>query len=209
MPNQSGKILLVLALLLLVLGAAVYFFLPGLNQRQLINDTPGDAFPSYNNDKKNNENLNSLKDYSSEDLKISFKYPQKWFIEEKYYFIMITSYATKFSGNQQPTGEQVEIDIHNYNGGCHKTIDENLKDPACGEGGSKIKPNEILSKETEDINGAKFYKYVMKYPSGKEQNFYFLEKGDIVLQIDKSPDPSQFESEFEQLIQSIQFNKNL
>lgn len=197
MSNQSGKIVLVLILVILLLGAGMYFFLPMLTKRESSEQIPGSTEITKSSE--------SLKPYSSEDLKVSFKYPGNWFLNEKDFEIMITSFKTTFGENKQPTETQIKTFINEYGGGCHKTIDENLKDPACGEGGPRVKPNEIISKEVKDLNGSKFYKYLVKYPSGESHRFYFLEKGDRILQIDKIPDPSLFDEEFEAIIKSIKF----
>jgi hypothetical protein len=197
MPNQSGKVVLVLVLVLLILAAAVYFFSPVIKP-----GIPEASLMLYPESSQEPQSKN--KTYQSEDLEISFEYPKDWFVSEKNLDIMVTSYLTVIGDNNQPTEDQLKFFINNFYG-CHETIDENLKDPACGEGGSKVKPNEILSKEVEDLNEAKFYKYLVKYPSGKQVKFYFLEKGDRRLQIDKNPDPSKFEAEFENLINSIKF----
>src|SRR3989338_6695511 len=206
MPNQSGKIVLVLILLLLIAGAGVYFFLPGFKKESPIEQTPNPSITAtYPNSQKAGESSELLKKYSSTDLKISFEFPKDWFVNEKDFDLMVSSFSTKFGANDQTTKDQIKVFVNNFSG-CHKTIDENLKDPACGEGGPKVKPNEILSKKIEDINGVKFYKYLVKTPEGKQQNFYFLEKGDRILQIDKKPDPSMFEKEFKEIIKSIRFN---
>lgn len=205
MPNQSGKVVLVLVLALLILGVIVYFFSPGFKKQpeeQLTTDFPIGSLEEKQATVKPQANK---KQYQSTDLEISFEYPAGWFVNEKNYFLMITSYETKIGRNDQPNDSQVEIALHRP-GGCHETIDENLKDPACGEGGPKVKPNEIVTKEVQDINGAKFYKYLIKYPNGEQTRFYFLEKGDRVLQIDKKPDPSMFEKEFEEIIKSLKFD---
>ena len=192
MHNQSGKIALILIVFFLFFGIVTYFILRPDQESPNIEGLPTKSV--------------SVEEYSSEDLKISLEYPSDWFIDEEYYYVMLTSYPAKLDESQKPTEKQIELGIHNYNGGCHETIDENLKDPACGEGGKDVKLNEILSKEIEEVNGANFYKYLIRYPEGREQRFYFLEKGETILQIDKSPDPSMFEKEFEDLVKSIRFN---
>jgi|SRR3990167_10223954 len=201
MPNQSGKIVLVLILILLLSGTAVYFLLPGFKSQNYTESEPGYSTTTP----VKNETEGGTKDYKSEDLKISFNYPSKWIIDERYLEVLIANFKTSLNSNKEPKKDEIQIIIHRARG-CHKTIDENLKDPACGEGGPSVKPNEILSKETEDIDGIKFHKYLVKYSNGKEQRFYFLEKGDRVLQIDKDPDPSMFEKEFEEIVKSIKFN---
>src|SRR3989338_5928028 len=121
MPNQSGKIVLVLILLLLIAGAGVYFFLPGFKKESIIEQVPNPSITAkYPNSQEAGKSSGLLKKYSSEDLKISFDYPDEWFIDEKYFFILLTSYPTKIGRNEQPKEKQIEIDIHDYNGGCHK-----------------------------------------------------------------------------------------
>lgn len=144
-----------------------------------------------------------LKTYTSKDLKISFKYPKDWNIDDRYQMILITNYATSLNRDDKPSDEQLEILMKSFSG-CHETIEENLKDPACGEGGKSVKKNQILSKETKQINDGTFYKYIVQTPNTK-LTFYLIEKGDRVLQISKQPDPSQFEKEFEDIINSIEF----
>ena len=142
--------------------------------------------------------------YLSKDLKISLSYPKGWFIQEKDFNILLASYETRIGQNSRPNTNQIKIFIDNFSG-CHPTIEENLKDPACGEGGPEIKPNEIISKEMKETSDATFYKYVVKSPSGNQFTFYLLENGDRVIQISKEPDPSQYEKEFEEIINSIKF----
>lgn len=202
MPNQSGKVVLLLILLLLILVVVAPFFLPSFKQQEYIESSP--APPIIYKDSQGSSVLPGIKKYTSSDLKITLEYPDSWFVNEKDFDLMISSFLTKFGTNDQPKNDQIKLFVNNFNG-CFETIDKNLVDPACGEGGSDVKPNEIVSKETEDLNGGKFHKYLVKYPSGKEQKFYFLEKGDRILQIDKNPDPSVFDKEFEDIIKSIKF----
>lgn len=150
---------------------------------------------------------NSIKTHVSQDLKISFQYPKDWNIDDRYHTVLLTNYVTSMNRNDHPNSNQIEIMIDRFNVGCHESIEENLKDPACGEGGPTVKPNEIVSKETLQKPGGTFYKYIIKYPSGKQQTFYLLQKTgtDKILQISKEPDPSQFEKEFDEIINSIKF----
>lgn len=202
MSNQSGKTILMLVFLLLVAGTTIYYITHGFRQQELTNKTVSNGIPI---DNKNTNNAKSTtKMYSSEDLNISLEYPNAWIVDDRYVEVLLANFQTSLNSNKKPQPNQIEILLHNARG-CHKTIDENLKDPACGEGGSNIKPNEIVSRETEDLNGIKFHKYLIKYPDGTEHQFYFLEKGDRILQIDKKPDPSMFEKEFEEVIKSIKF----
>ncbi len=199
MPNQSGKIVLVLILLLLILGTSYYIFIPN-NKKQ-------DYLPSSTIDQGIDltKKLSvALKKHISQDVKISFDYPQDWMIDDRYNEILIASFETSLNSNQVPSGKEIEIVIHNARG-CHKTIDENLKDPSCGELGLNAKSYEILSKVVEEMGNSKYYKYLVKAPNTPEQRFYFLEEGERVVQIDKNPDPSIFDEEFEEIVKSIEF----
>ncbi|MBI2621843.1 MAG: hypothetical protein HYW63_04355 [Candidatus Levybacteria bacterium] len=141
----------------------------------------------------------------SEDLKISLNYPRGWYIDEKDYDILLASYQTQIGDNSRPNSEQIKIFINKFNIGCHQDIEKDLMDPACGEGGPSVKPNEIISKEMKQFSGGAFYKYIIESPSGNQHTFYLLENSDRVLQISKEPDPSQHEIEFEEIINSIRF----
>ncbi len=140
----------------------------------------------------------------SKDLKISLSYPKGWYIDNRDYAILLTDYYTNLNRDDKPSNNQIELYIREFSG-CHPTIEENLKDPGCGEGGPGIKPNEITFKEVSQIPGGTFYKYIVKSPSGNEFTFYLLENGERTLNISKKPDPSQHEKEFEEIINSIKF----
>lgn len=142
--------------------------------------------------------------YVSKDLRMSFDYPKRWYVDEKDYAILLTDHYTNLNRDDKPTNNQIELYIREF-AGCHPTIEENLKDPACGEGGPQVKPNEIIFKEMKQISDAIFYKYIVKSPSGNQFTFYILEKGDKVIQISKKPDPSQHEKEFEEIVNSMRF----
>jgi len=146
----------------------------------------------------------STTQHVSTDLEISLEYPRGWYVQEKDFNILLSSYETLIGQNSRPNADQIKIFIDNFSG-CHPTIEENLKDPACGEGGTGVKPNEIISKEMKKLPGGTFYKYVIGSPSGNQFTFYLLENGDRVLQISKEPDPSQYEKEFEEIVSSIKF----
>lgn len=201
MLNQSGKVVLVVVVLILIglsVIAGIMIFNPDLQQNSQ------DYSVASSSDLNKNERVErgETKEYKSKDLKISFHYPREWFLNEEHYFLVLTSYPTVRGGNVYPEDNQIEIAIHKP-GGCHETIEENLMDSACGELGDSR--NMIVGKEIENLGDIKFYKYQMRYSDGKEQKFYFLEKGKRVLQIDKRPDPSVFEKEFEDIVRSIKF----
>ncbi len=147
----------------------------------------------------------SNSEYASRDLGVSLSYPKDWYINEKDLSILLTSYQTRFGQNSQPSESQIKIFIDNFSG-CHSTIEENLKDPACGEGGPSVKLNEITLKDSRETGGGTFYKYVVKSPN-KQFVYYLLQNGERVLQISKQPDPSQYEKEFDEIFNSIRFLK--
>lgn len=86
MPNQSGKILLVLILVLLTLGTAAYFLLSTRRQDQTVNYSPQ---PSTYPQKA--DTSGATKDYYSKNLKISFKVPDDAKTEEKFLNINIST----------------------------------------------------------------------------------------------------------------------
>lgn len=194
LPAREGNVFVpILIIAALAVGAALFF---NFASKQQINNVPAESTPQA-------VVSDNLKTHTSSDLKISFSYPKDWFVDEKDFDIMITSYKTRIGENKEPNSNEIKIFIDNFNG-CHATIEENLIDPACGEGGTKVKKNEIISKEVRETVGGKFYKYVIKTPNNIF-TYYLLEGKNNILQIEKHPDPSQFESEFNQIIDSIRF----
>lgn len=196
MNNQSGRAVFILITLIFFVGVAYLFFEPFLNSNTLNTSTV------EQDTQEREEDELGLVSYTSEEMKLSFKYPKEWLVNEKNYDIMITSFPTKFGDNMQPLANEIKLFMSSPNG-CHETIDENLKDPACGEMGEVR--NEIANKEIENLGDMKFYKYLVRYSNGKEHRFYFLEKGERVIQIDKSPEPSIYDEEFDQIVRSIKF----
>lgn len=81
MPNQSGKIILVLVLFLIVLGAATYFFIPSFKQEYKEQMSTYSPAPLVNTNKI--DSPGEMKDYYSKDLKMSIQIPQKFNIDEK------------------------------------------------------------------------------------------------------------------------------
>lgn len=141
------------------------------------------------------------KEYTSKDLKISFKYPKWWFVNEKDYDIMLTSYETRIGENKPPNENELKIFIKNYSG-CFLTLEEDLIDPACGQG--KVK-NKIISKEAKQTPGGEFLKYTLDSYDENQRIQYFFQKGEKILDIEKHPNPSQFEKEFDEIVNSIKF----
>lgn len=197
---KKGNTLIIVAIIALVtIGAALYFKYFTVN--------PNISVPSQDNysstPKPGETTTNNLKNYTSQALKISFNYPKEWYLDDRYQRLLITNYVTNLNRDDKPSDEQIELLI-SYFTGCHKTIEENLIDPACGEGGPEVKKNKILSKEMRETKGGTFYKYIVEFPNEKF-TYYLLEKMDEVIKISKHPDPSQFEKEFEEIVNSIEF----
>ena len=140
----------------------------------------------------------------SQDLKISLSYPRGWYIDDRYHSILLTDYKTNLNRDDKPSNNQIEIYIREFSN-CFPSLEEDLKYPACGQR-KDGQPNNIISKETKQVPGGTFYKYITKSPENKEFVYYFLERGDRLLQISKEPDPSKFEKEFKEIINSIRFN---
>lgn len=190
---DKGNITPILILSSVLILAIVFFFTPGLKTSLRvpeISPTPTE--------------MGSLKSYSSQDLKIIFNYPKGWFVNEKDFDIMITSYETRIGENKAPTSNEIKIFVGFFSN-CFPDYERDLIYPGCGEGGEESK-NTIVSKESREVQAGTFYKYVIRTHSGEDLIYYLLYKDDKnILKIDKSPDPSQFEKEFEEIVNSIKF----
>jgi len=182
----------------LIVGVFLIFILAAFKQK------PQDLSQQYSNQPQI-QNTN-FKTHTSQDLKISFQYPKEWYVNEKDRNILIASYYTRIGQNIVPKENQIKMFIDEFSG-CHPSIEENLKDPACGEGGMSVQQNKILSKNTSQKTGGTFYTYIVLSPDGKQYIYYLLQKNnsDTILQISKQPDPSQFDKEFEDIINSVKF----
>src|SRR3989338_1119491 len=123
---KLGPLGIILAVLLLAIVAIYY-----------ANKTDPSYIPLSNTQNSD------LQTYTSQALKISFSYPKDWIVNEKDYSILISSYKTRIGENVSPNKEQIKMFIDKFSG-CHMTIEENLKDPACGEGGKLVKNNQIV-----------------------------------------------------------------
>lgn len=181
--------------LLILLIASIFGFLVFLK-------TNSTKIPSTVSLNAINQNAN-VNTYTSQNLKISFKYPQNWYIEDEHPFLLVSNFKSSLHKNVKLQSNQIEVLISNFNG-CHKTIEENLIDPACGEGGLTVAKNKIMSKDVRQTPGGTFYKYMVQTPNN-QFTYYLLEKEGRVLQIEKKPDPSQFGKEFEDIVNSIRF----
>lgn len=151
------------------------------------------ASPSPNNQK--------LKSYTSQNLKISFKYPKDWYVEDEYPSILISNFKSSLHKNFDLKKDQIEILVNNLSK-CFPTLEEDLIKPACGQGAVE---NKIISKEVIKAPGGEFLKYKLDSPDEYQRIQYFFQKGEKILQIEKHPDPSQFEKEFEEIVASIEF----
>lgn len=194
-----GNILLIVLVFIAVLIAAVTYFKLYQKIPQITQNKP----TSIQEPGKKDTESDQLKSYTSRNLQIAFTYSKGWYIDDQYPFILVTNYPSSLNQDQSPRANQIEILISIFNG-CHNTIEENLIDPACGEGGSSVSKNKIISKEMRQTDGGNFYKYIVETPN-KNFTYHLFAKGDQVLQIEKHPDPSQFEKEFEEIIDSIKF----
>lgn len=146
--------------------------------------------------------VNNVNTHTSQDLKISFQYPKLWYIDDRYHIILLTNFRTNQNQNDSPNSNQIEVTINNANL-CQKTIDEEIIKGGCGEAnGASTK---ILEKHMQELASGVFYVYKIKDPQEKQQIWYYLQNGDRILQISKEPDPSQFEKEFMNIINSITF----
>lgn len=147
------------------------------------------------------ESNGQLKEYTSQDLKISFKYPAGWFVEDEYPFTLISNFKSSLHKDIKLENDQIEIMISEFSN-CFPTLEEDLVDPACGQGKQK---NKIISKDITQAPGGEFLKYTLDSYDENQRVQYFFQKGDKILDIEKNPDPSQFEKEFDQIAQSFKF----
>ena len=137
--NKKGNTSIILIIIaVLTIGALLYF---KTNIMQLSQNTVPTIQTS---EPKRTTEEDKLKSYTSQDLKISFEYPDGWYVDEKDLDIMITSYMTKIGENKSPRPNEIKIFIDNFNG-CHDSIEGNLIDPACGEGGPTVAKNKIIT----------------------------------------------------------------
>jgi hypothetical protein len=152
----------------------------------------------------NSTQVGSTKTYVGTDLKISFDYPSSWYIDDQYPFILITNYYTSLNDNVKPKFNQMELIVSQYSS-CYPDYEDNLIYPGCGEGGEASK-NTIVSKEGRLVQAGTFYKYVVKTPRDQQFVYYILYKdAKHILQIEKHPDPSQYEEEFTNIVNSLRF----
>ena len=140
--------------------------------------------------------------YISEDLKISLSYPKGWYIDDRYQNILLTDYETNQNKNDKPSNQHIKIQISKASL-CQQSIEEDLILGGCGEGQRTL--NKILNKESKTLSSGNLQVFRIQYPDNSEKTIYYLQGKSRTLQVSKEPDPSQFEKEFEEIINSIKF----
>lgn len=109
MPNQSGKVVLILILALLTLGASAYFFVPFL-KKQNYQEPISPVVSDIQDPKEAPQTSGLTRDYYSKALKISFKIPKDSRTEEKFVdvkvfvkngVIAITNVGTNYSNTKE------------------------------------------------------------------------------------------------------------
>lgn len=188
--NKLLELLMIIGIVIVIIIALLITY-KSLQVGGTGNQTTSKAVEKFNN-------------HVSKDLRISFYYPNNWFLSEKDRDILIASYNTSIGEGSTPDKSQLKIFINNESL-CQETLDKEVLLGGCGEGATAN--NEILSKEVKEFPAGLFITYKIKYPTGKPDTFYFLQQkhGDRIIQISKQPDPSQFEKEFNAIVESITF----
>lgn len=138
----------------------------------------------------------------SKDLRISLSYPRGWYIDDRYRTILVTNYETNLNKDTTPNKQQIEIQINN-DPLCQKSTEEDLIFGGCGEGQKVL--NKILNKKNKKLSSGTLQVFRVQYPDSSEKTVYYLQNKNRILQISKRPDPSQYEKEFEKIVNSIRF----
>lgn len=86
MPNQSGKIVLIFVLILLILGAAFYFILPNFKKQNYQEPVPISSPQNFDEASKSSA---LAKPYYSKALKITFKIPENAKVNEKNSYLLV------------------------------------------------------------------------------------------------------------------------
>lgn len=154
-------------------------------------------------DESINNQIKSEKTHISRDLRIKFKYPKDWFIDDRYGMILLANYKTDLNKKSIKKLGNVVINIFNEEL-CDMSMDEQVRIGGCYAEGN-WRPTEIIDKQISELSSGGFYKYTIKHPQGEKQIIYYLQNGNKMLKISKEPDPSEFDQEFEDIIRSIQF----
>lgn len=150
-------------------------------------------------------NKNKMAKHTSDDLKISLNYPKGWFIDDRYRTILVTNYETNLNKDTTPNKQQIEIQINNASL-CQRSAEEDLILGGCGEGQKVL--NKILNKKNKKLSSGALQVFRVQYPDNSEKTVYYLQNKNRILQISKRPDQSEFEKEFEEIVNSIRFLDN-
>jgi uncharacterized protein YxeA len=196
MKNKGNLSIILIIIVALIIGALIYF----KSNKEIFTLFRQETTPATQEQKKNTLE-EQLQSYSSQDLKISFKYPKAWYIDDEYPFVLISNFKSSLHQDVEVKDNQVEVFIKEFSG-CFPTLEEDLIDPACGQGKQK---NKIISKEVNETPDGEFLKYTLDSHDENQRIQYFFQKGNRILDIEKRPDPSQFEEEFEEIVNSIKF----
>jgi hypothetical protein len=119
MPNQSGKIILVLILVLLILGAGTYFSLP-IFKKQAYQESyvapPVSTPQAFQEDSKS---ADLTKGYYSKALKISFNIPEGSTVDEKHSYLIIIlpngNISMTFNGTNYENAKEYFDDLKQRN----------------------------------------------------------------------------------------------
>lgn len=84
MLNQSGKIVLVLALFLLLLGTGAYFFYPSFKSQKYTDPSSSSLIVNNKASEEMNISTDGTKDYASQDFKMTLKVPGNFEIEDSF-----------------------------------------------------------------------------------------------------------------------------
>lgn len=147
-------------------------------------------------------NKSSAIQHVSKDLKISLSYPKGWYIDDRYRSILLTNYQTNQNRDDKPTESQIRVMISNASL-CQQSLDQEVLRGGCREG--EDTENQILAKKVKNLQSGSFITYRIRYPIGQEDIWYYLQSQNRIIQISKEPDPSKYEKEFEEIVNSIRF----
>lgn len=141
--------------------------------------------------------------YSSMDMGLALKYPENWFIDDRYGMILLANYKTDLNKVSIKKPGNIIINIYSEEI-CDMSLDEQIQLGRCYAEGN-WSPTDIIDKQISELSSGVFYKYTIKHPQGEKQIIYYLQKGDRMLKISKEPDTSVFDKEFVEIINSINF----
>lgn len=187
--KSNKKVTMVFIALSILVFLSLFLFYINFNQQKR------NQFALH--DKPNNIN------YMNKGLGITLRYPANWFIDDRYGMILLANYKTDL--NKKSINKLGNIIINFYNEEvCDMSLDEQIQLGGCYTEGDWA-PTEIIDKQTKILTSGTLLKYAIKHPQSGKQTIFYLQKGDRILKISKSPDNSVFDEEFEEIINSIKF----